>query len=250
MSIARCVMAAAVVAGSSGAVMAQTPTSSQTPAISQPAAVPVAIPTFRTPFQNHWIASGFVGTNFDSDRNDTLGLVDSNNSDTSINFGGEAAYLWKGFVGAEGLVDFAPSFRMDNLLFQDNPMVNTYMINGISAIPIGANNQVLPYFSAGIGAVQLRSTIFTFDLATASTPVNISAIDTFKADGTRFGGNVGGGLMGFSGRWGFRGDVRYYKTSIDNNLDVINNTPESVFAQGVLSGLAFWKVNGGVAFRW
>jgi hypothetical protein len=31
---------------------------------------------------------------------------------------------------------------------------------------------------------------------------------------------------------------------------VIGNTPENIFAQDVLSGLAFWKANVGVAFRW
>jgi hypothetical protein len=28
------------------------------------------------------------------------------------------------------------------------------------------------------------------------------------------------------------------------------DTPENIFAQQVLSGLAFWKANVGVAFRW
>ena len=60
------------------------------------------------------------------------------------------------YVGAEGLVDFAPSFKMDNLLFQDNPTVNTYMINAIGAVPVGSENQFFPYVSGGFGAVQLR----------------------------------------------------------------------------------------------
>jgi hypothetical protein len=81
-------------------------------------------------------------------------------------------------------------------------------------------------------------------------PTPITTIETAAADGSRFGGNIGGGVMGFSGRWGFRGDIRYYKTSVDNNVNVIDNTPESIFAQEVLSGLAFWKANVGVAFRW
>ena len=71
-----------------------------------------------------------------------------------------------------------------------------------------------------------------------------------SATGSRFGANVGGGITGFSGRWGFRGDVRYYKTSVDNNIDLIDLGDGSVFTQATLSGLAFWKANVGVAFRW
>src|SRR6185295_17302935 len=153
-------------------------------------------------------------------------------------------------VGAEGLVDFAPSFSMDSLLFQDNPSVNTYMLNVIGAVPRGGDNNYLPYVSGGFGAVQLRSTIFTLATAAVVNPAPITSIETVSADGSRFGGNIGGGVMGFSGAWGFRGDIRYYKTSVDNNVNVIDNTPESIFAQEVLSGLAFWKANVGVAFRW
>jgi hypothetical protein len=242
MRIADYVITAAVVAGLSGTAMAQTPTSTQTPT-NQPTQTPVVAPTYSTPYENHWLASAFVGTNFGSGRSDTLLDVFGDDSGASINFGGEAAYLWGGFAGVEGLVDFAPSFTMDNLLFQDSPTVNTYMINGITTVPLGEDNQFLPYVSGGIGAVQLRSTIFT--LATAVNP----AIESATADGSRFGGNFGGGVMGFSGRWGFRGDIRYYKTSVDDNVNVID-TPENIFAQQVLSGLAFWKANVGVAFRW
>ena len=241
---------AAVVAGLSGTAMAQTPTSTQTPT-NQPTQVPAVAPTFLTPYENHWIASAFVGTNFGSGRTDTLLDVFGDNSGASINFGGEAAYLWRGFVGAEGLVDFAPSFSMDNLLFQDNPTVNTYMINGISAVPLGSENQFLPYVSGGFGAVQLRSTIFTLATAAVVNPTPITSIETATADGSRFGGNIGGGVMGFSGALGFpRRHSVLYKTSVDNNVNVIDNTPESIFAQEVLSGLAFWKANVGVAFRW
>ena len=249
MRFADYVITVAVVAGLSGTAMAQTPTSTQTPT-NPPTPVAVVAPTSATAYENHWIASAFVGTNFGSGRTNTLLDVFGENSGTSINFGGEAAYLWRGFVGAEGLVDFAPSFSMDNLLFQDNPTVNTYMINGIGAVPLGSENQFLPYVSGGFGAVQLRSTIFTLATAAVVNPTPITSIETVSADGSRFGGNIGGGVMGFSGRWGFRGDIRYYKTSVDNNVNVIGTTPESIFAQDVLSGLAFWKANVGVAFRW
>ena len=248
MRIADYVIAAAVVAGLSATAMAQTPTSTQTPT-NQASQVPVVAPTYSAPHENHWVASAFVGTNFGSGRTDTLLDVFGDNSGASLNFGGEAAHLWGGFAGVEGLVDFAPSFSMDNLQFRDSPAINTYMINGISAVPLGSENQFLPYVSGGIGAVQLRSTIFTLATAPVISPAPITTIEAVTADGSRFGLNIGGGVLGFSGNWGFRGDIRYYKTSVDDNVNVID-TPENILAQQVLSGLAFWKANVGVAFRW
>jgi len=247
MRLADFAFAAMVDAGLSGTAMAQTPTSTQTPA-TQP--VPVAVPTTSTANANHWVASAFVGTNFGSSTRDTLLDVFGDNNGTSINFGGEAAYLWRGRVGAEGLVDFAPSFSMDSLLFQDNPTVNTYMLNVIGAVPRGGDNNYVPYVSGGFGAVQLRSTIFTLATAAVVNPAPITTIQTATADGSRFGGNIGGGVMGFSGAWGFRGDIRYYRSTNNNNIDLINDTPGNIFAQEVLSGFSFWKANVGVAFRW
>src|SRR5262245_18509066 len=251
MRLADFVITAAVVAGLSAPAMAQEG-SSQTPgqAPSQP---PVARPAAVNPVVNtsydsdkHWLASAFVGSNFGSGRTDTNFLgFDVDETGSSITFGGQVAYLWRGIVGGEALIEFAPEFRMKDILFENNPDVNTYMGNGIAGVPFGNDNGFFPYVSGGIGAVQLRSTVFTID----PTSLDISTIGTVSANGTRFGGNVGVGFMGFSGKWGFRGDVRYYKTSVDNNVNLLTST-ESQFAQGVLSGLAFWKANVGVAFRW
>ena len=51
--------------------------------------------------------------------------------------------------------------------------------------------------------------------------------------------------------WGFRGDVRYFKTG-SNNTDVfdLNNIDGDVFTRVELSGMSFWKANAGIAFRW
>jgi hypothetical protein len=250
MRLADFAFAAAVVAGLSGTAMAQTPASSQTPA-TQPAPVAVAVPqTPSTTYANNWVASAFVGTNFGSGSRDTLLDVFGTDNRASINFGGQVAYLWGGYFGAEGLVDFAPSFSMDDLLFDGNPSVNTYMLNLIGAVPVGSEKQFFPYLSGGFGGVSLHSTIFTLTTAAVPSPAPITTIGTVNADRTQFGGNIGGGVYGFSGSWGFRGDIRYYRSSSNNNIDLINNTEESIFAQEVLDGLSFWKANVGVAFRW
>ena len=242
------VIATAVAAGLSGTAMAQEGSAQP---VAQPVAPAVPNPLANTGYNahtgDHWVASAYVGTNFGSGRNNDLDLIDTNNSTTSINFGGQAAYLWGGYVGAEALVDFAPSFELSNVLFEKHPLVNSYMANGIVAAPFGSNNQYLPYLSGGLGAIQLRSTIFVLDPTDAP---DINLIGTISADGTRFGGDIGGGIMGFAGKWGFRGDVRYFKTSVDNNVDLTDLGNGNLFTQGVLSGLAFWKANVGVAFRW
>ena len=243
MRLADFVITAAVVAGLSAPAMAQTP--NQTPPVAQPAPLNVAATSYT--YDNHWLASAFVGTNFRSGRTDTNFLgFDVDDSGTSITFGGQVAYLWRGIAGAEGLVEFSPSFRMNDVFFENNPDVNTYMANGIAGVPLGENNRYFPYVSGGFGAVQLRSTVFDIDPTSAA---DLSSLGTLSANGTRFGGNIGGGFLGFSGSWGFRGDVRYYKTSVDNNLD-LTASPQNQFAQGILSGLAFWKANVGVAYRW
>ena len=164
------VIAAAAAAGLSGTAMAQE--GSAQPA-TQPV-VPVVVQTtgpantsYGSNTGDHWVASAFVGTNFGSGRNNDL--IDTNGGSTSINFGGQAAYLWGGYVGAEALVDFAPSFELGNVLFEKNPLVNSYMANGIVAAPFGSNNQYLPYVSGGLGAIQLRSTILC-PISTLSAP--------------------------------------------------------------------------------
>ncbi len=52
--------------------------------------------------------------------------------------------------------------------------------------------------------------------------------------------------------WGFRGDVRYYTTrGSDADVFDLNNIGDGdVFRDVELSGISFWKVNAGLAFRW
>jgi hypothetical protein len=250
MRIADIVITAAVLAGLSAPAVAQEGGGQAVPATAPtPVTNPVANPLNNTnsyyPYNNHWIASAFVGTNFGTGFGDNLlDLNTDGNSSTSINFGGQVAYLFGGYVGVEGLAEFSPSFgEITDVLLENKPDVNTYMANGIVAGHWGSEQQFMPYVSGGIGAVQLRSTVFLFDTSN-------SEIGTVSENGSRFGGDIGGGVMGFAGKWGFRGDVRYYKSSSDTNIDLVDLGTGNAFAKGVLSGLAFWKANVGVAFRW
>jgi len=242
----------AVVVGLSGPAFAQTgsQTAANTPA-SQAAAV-----TTTSDNPRGWMASGFIGTNFNSSRNSGIDLTDiedlNNNNSTSVNFGGQLGYLARGVIGGEFLADFSPSLgTFDNVLFQKSPDVNSYMFNLIAVAPFGHAHSYDPYISGGIGAVTLHSTIFTTDPTRAA---NLNALGTETISGSRFGWDLGGGVMAWSEKnWGFRGDLRYYKTSTNdpgNNFDLNNIGDGSDFTRLELAGMSFWKANAGIAFRW
>src|SRR5262249_8567463 len=198
------------------------------PAATQPA--PSATVNTNEPPASYWTASGFVGSNFGAG-------ADS----ASVDFGGQLAYLYRGFIGGELLADFAPHFRINNALLADNPNVNSYMANVIGAVPIGSEGQVQPYVSAGLGGIQLRSEMFNIATTTPGT--------TTQANQMKFGGNVGAGVMAFAGNFGIRGDVRYYR-AFHSDISTNATTPSDIFAQNLLSGLDFWRANIGVAVRW
>src|SRR5262245_27791826 len=95
---------AAVVVGLSAPALAQT----------QPAPATTPIPPAGGSGSDagHWIASGFLGTNFgsgaNSNRADFFGLEDFSTSATSATFGGQVAYLGGGIIGGEFLAEFSP----------------------------------------------------------------------------------------------------------------------------------------------
>ena len=146
--------------------------------------------------------------------------LDTNNS-TSVNFGGQVGYLARGVIGGEFLADFSPGVgSFNNLLFEQSPNVNSYMFNLIAVAPFGHAHSYDPYISGGIGAVTLSSTIFTVDPTRDCR--TLDALQPETVSGSRFGWNLGGGVMAWSEKnWGFRGDVRYYKTA-SNNTDVFD----------------------------
>src|SRR5262249_12617785 len=143
MRIADFVITAAVVAGLSAPAMAQEGSgqSFPAPAPAQPAATTGRNQAVNNTNNNysysdsdHWVASAFVGTNFGTGfHNNLLDITTEGASNTSINFGGQVAYLWGGHVGVEGLAEFAPSFEINDVLLENKPMINTYMANGIAA---------------------------------------------------------------------------------------------------------------------
>ena len=264
MKVVRFAITAAVVAGLSGPALAQegsgqpvTNPPANTNANQNPNPNPLgALPhSGSSDTERNWMVSGFIGTNFGSARNttnlDLLGLEDFESSATSANFGGQVAYLGRGVIGGEFLADFSPRIgTFNNVLFDRSPMVNSYMFNAIAVAPFGYAHSFDPYVSGGVGWVTLRADIFTIDPTLAP---DISAIGTERVSGSRFGWDLGGGVMAWSEKnWGFRGDVRYYRTT-SNTTDVfdINDIGNGdTFARVELSGIHFWKANAGLSFRW
>ena len=220
----------------------------------KPATTPPAVPGTPTKAASderpgHWIASGFVGSNFGN-----------NAQPSSMAFGGALGYLFHDQWGAEFDAGITPDFQLQNSAFGAGvtPRVNSYMANAIWAVPLGADRQLQPFASAGVGALSLRSGL-----------VSNSTTNAFDADDSRFGANVGGGVMGFSGSWGFKADLRYFRatgaydstapiavypaplTTMPSTLtSTLTDTSANALANAALSGLHFWRANVGVAIRW
>ena len=180
---------------------------------------------------SHWTAAGFVGANYGARANSS-----------SVDFGGQIGYLYRGVIGGEFLADFAPSFNISNAFLADRPNVNAYMANVLLSAPLGSDHQIQPYVSAGLGGVQLRSNM----LASASVPTSTQT----EANQTRGGGDIGFGIMGFASNIGIRGDVRYFRAFTNNTVTTTTSTPADAFSQSLLSGLDFWRANIGIAVRW
>jgi len=152
------------------------------------------------------------------------------------------------------------------------------MANAVFVKPIGDDNRFQPFVSGGAGALSLRSGLSTTTASGIATAVS--------PDDTRFGGDIGGGVLGFSGNWGFKADVRYFRAAGTYNTTsgsavstspttttpapgpygmstmavgaattaatspAVADTSTTSLASAVLSGLHFWRANVGVAFRW
>lgn len=179
---------------------------------------------------NEGIISGFVG-----------GAFARSSLQTSVDFGAALDYLHNGAFGVEGLVGFAPKFKLDRLGGTTSDL-NNYMANVIAAIPAGAFHAVRPFVSAGVGALTLSQGTTT----STSGVVNATAA-LFQPSETHFGGNIGGGIMAFTGAFGIRADVRYFSALGHKNTNGNIVTPGTLLSP--LDNASFWHANVGFAFR-
>lgn len=204
---------------------------------------------------SHWMASGFIGSNFNNNSDSLFGATTSSNTTTSgnsLDFGGQVGYLWHNVVGAEFLAGFTPNFQMTNAFIPSGstPWVNTYMVNAVGAAPLGSNGQFQPFISGGFGAVTMRGLNGNSNITnTGSTSTSLSNLgnNLFNPDESRVGGDIGAGIMAYMGNVGVRGDVRYFRALSSSSATISNNSTTPV---DILPGLNFWRANIGVAFRW
>jgi opacity protein-like surface antigen len=248
------------------------PALAQQGAVSVPPAAPAAQTAAPPPpaerSRNGWVAAVLAGTNFQANTDranvdlDNLDDIDVDNDyqgAASFAFSGQIGYLWN-YVGLEALFDFTPSVDVTRLEFED-PSANSYMGNLIVAIPTGRERKFLPYVSGGLGAISMSTSsqnmFFPGILA--------DAVDFPGASQTKFGWNLGIGASAFgAGAFGVRGDVRYFRAGSSSNSDVfdaddiLEDALDGVLEPGtadtltreLLSGIAYWRANLGLAFRW
>ena len=207
-------------------------------AFAQAAPAPAAAPTPAPPGEYFgWTAAGFIGSYF-ATGGDSAAVNDLNGS---LTYGGQVGKMW-GHLGAEFLADFAPSYKVNSLALSEHPEVNSYMGNVIGIWSTRFQNYVQPYGSAGVGAIQMHTSVLPA-AAVSSGTANV------KVWQSRFGWNAGGGVFAFAGHTvGLRADVRYYKATTTSST--FNGPPAENLTQALLSGIDFWRANIGVAFRW
>jgi opacity protein-like surface antigen len=149
-------------------------------------------------------------------------------ADTTTNFGAGLTWMGAGAIGFDVDFGYTPDFFGDSGDdFGDNN-VTTLMLNAVVGIPVGGQTGagIRPYGVGGIGL--LREQID-------------GAGDLFDVDENSWGFNLGGGVLAyFTDNVGVRGDVRYFRSLNRGDDDELDFD---------LGELDFWRVTGGVTFR-
>jgi len=188
------------------------------------------------PASADWVVTPFVGWNNggSADVSGSDGTTRTSKFEHRINYGVSVAGMGKGIFGGEFDLGYAPNFfetgntNADGFTFTNDSNVLTMMGNLIVGAPIGGHGpSIRPYAAGGVGLIRtnVKTVGDVFDITTKNN----------------FGFDIGGGAMGFvSQNVGFRGDVRYFRSfrgSSDN------------FTTLGLSNFNFWRISGGVTFK-
>jgi opacity protein-like surface antigen len=224
-----------------------------------PPAVQAIVPPLVEERHQGWIASALFGTNFQANTDiadlDVLDIDGDAQGAASFAFSGQVGYLWQ-YVGLEGLFDFTPSIDVTRQEI-DEPSVSSYMANLITAIPFGPNRRFQPYLSGGIGAIRMSADVENILVS----EILQEAVEFNNVSQSKFGWNLGVGASAFGGPVGFRADVRYFRAASSDTLveDVLEDDLGDVeldqaraerLTRQLLSGLGYWRMNAGIAFRW
>jgi len=262
----------AVAAGVASNALAQ-----QTPPVTSPVANQSPSPPSEPTRQ--WLVSGFAGTDFGRSA-----------QESSANYGGTVGYLWNGKFGGEVALSVTPNFSFNPAaasVISGPPMVNTYMAHVVGATPFGPDRQWQPYVSGGVGAIQMRPDVFNVanDPSFGTTRVSDTRLGGdigagimsfrgmvgfkadvryFRATGTYNAGN--GSSSSYSPTTSPSSIPSPTPSPTPNPMPgpyanpsaatagVAATAPATVDAGSIahtaLTGLAFWRANVGLAFRW
>jgi opacity protein-like surface antigen len=183
-----------------------------------------------------WLFTPFVGWNWGGTANLVEGVDFDDEFEQKAMFGASLGWMGAGLVGFEVDLGYSPNFfeqtvGSGNFDFGDSNLT-TLMGNLIIGVPIGGQRGpgFRPYAVGGLGIIKSRID---------------GAEDLFEVDSTNWGFNVGAGaIFFFSDNVGVRGDVRYFRSLQDDDIDDL----EDLFDIG-LANFRFWRGTAGVTIR-
>jgi len=183
-----------------------------------------------------WLFTPFVGWNWGGTANLFSGDDFDDEFEQKAMFGASFGWMGAGIIGLEADLGYSPNFfeqtaGSGNFEFGDSNLT-TFMGNLIIGIPIGGQSGVgfRPYAVGGVGVIKSRID---------------GAEDLFEIDSTNWGFNVGAGAMFFfNDKVGLRGDVRYFRSLQDDDLEDLDDFPDVG-----LANFRFWRGTVGVTIR-
>ena len=143
-------------------------------------------------------------------------------ADGRTSFGVTGGGMRGGIIGGEIDFGYSPSFFGEENVFGNNNVL-TLVGNLIVGIPIGGTQGpgIRPYVTAGGGLIRSKMDLLELEVSSSD-----------------FGIDAGGGVMiYFSDRVGIRGDLRYFRTGLDDFDFLDTDTVD------------FWRASIGVTFR-
>ena len=174
-----------------------------------------------------WLFTPFLGATFGGSANVGIDGEFKDEFERKLNYGASLAGIGGGGLGFEIDFGYSPNFfgvsdqSADfNLVGTGN--VTTLMGNLIVASQRGA---IRPYASGGIGLIRSRVE---------------DAQEFLHASSNDFGLDAGGGIMCLSGNIGIRGDIRYFRSLRNNDLNGVDLA---------LGDFTFWRGTVGVTFK-
>jgi Outer membrane protein beta-barrel domain len=181
-----------------------------------------------------WLFTPFIGMNWGGSAEFTDFAGDFEDEfEQKVNFGASLSWMGAGAFGFEVDFGYSPNFFQntagdDDFEYGDSN-VTTLMANLKVGAPFGGQTGggIRPYASGGLGLIKSRID---------------DADDLFELNSTDWGFNIGGGVTGFfNDNFGLQGDVRYFRSLEDNELD-----DEFDVALGSFN---FWRGTVGLVFR-